>query len=76
MVATGLSIGRTGVVSAVVVVEGRDGGHELLVESVHPGKKHAGVGLVFAVAQADAGILRHEIVAGMAPFSMSLGLGS
>ena len=34
----------------------------MCVESVQPGEKHAGVSLMLAVPQADAGVLRAEAV--------------
>src|SRR5208337_1022002 len=48
-------VGVAGVVAAVVVVEGRNRGHEMGIESVQPGEEDAGIGFVLAVAQTDAG---------------------
>src|ERR1022692_1529170 len=56
--------GLAAVVAAVVVVKGRDSGEEVRIEGVEPGKEQAGVGLVFAVSEADAGGLRAEAVGG------------
>ncbi len=60
----GSVVGFAVVVAAIVVVEGRNRGHEMRVEGVHPGEEHAGVGFVLAVAQADAWVLWTESVCG------------
>ena len=51
-------VGIAGVVAAVVVVEGRNRGQEMRIESVQPGEEDAGIGLGLAIAKTDAGIVR------------------
>ena len=48
-------VGITGVVSAVVVVEGRDRGEDVGIESVQPGEEDAGIDLGLTVAKIEAG---------------------
>src|ERR1019366_9027465 len=55
-------VGIAGVVAAVVVVEGRNRSQEMGIESVDPAKEDAGIGLVLAIAKAEAGVLRGELV--------------
>ena len=51
----GIVVGIAGVVAAVVVVERRNRGQETRIESMDPTEEDAGIGLVLAIAQADAG---------------------
>jgi len=66
----GIVVRIAGVVSAVVMVEGRNSGQQVRVESVQPGEEDASVNLGLSIAKPNAG------VAVGFEFSKSLGSGS
>jgi len=68
-------IGEAVVVGVIVVVERRHRQQHLRVEGMNPGGIEQGVGLVLAVAKADAGELRSEVVPGDRSILDVIGVG-